>query len=475
MSLILALTSLAWADRVYWTAPPKPADTDALTRTLPSATVHPLDELVGGAADAEGVRALATLRSELAAVRPLLAEFDGELQIMARLRKATADVTELRTPEDAELLWQALCFEGNAVQRYFGDRLGSEPAAAPYRTNLGPAVVVSAWVDAVALKGPASPIEADIPEKPQRLSYDGVRALMQAMPSAAFEVGRLADGSAVMLDGRVVDASPGSRTLLVPGRHFFTVKVGEVSLLHGDAALPDGATMKADAPFGPHERDDLLAQVGKPAGWKVPDAAMVPIAGAKEPVYLAVPGDGRPRLVRVDRGTAEAVALVAPAKTTSPVALHAAIGAGWLSSGDFFLQNVADGAPHTADSVNAFTPAFSLEAEWWSGMFAASGGVSGQVATGDYHTLTSGDTEVRTFVYPHVGLGLPWVQATVGPLLPWYLGVGLEGRVPVASGFEVTASAVYGAGLTQPRGGDAPDFEPLPVFAAWGGVGWRFD
>lgn len=474
MSLILALSSLAWADRVYWTAPPAPADADAVGRTLPGAASHRLDELVGPADDEDPARAIDALRAELVAVRPLLAEFDGELQIMARLRKATADVTELRTPADADLLWSALCFEGNAVHRYFGDRLATDPAAAPYRGTLGPAVVVAPWIDAVALKGPATPDEADLPEKPQRLAYDGVRALMQAMPAASLEIGRLASGASVVLDGRPVDASPGSRTLLVPGRHFFTVKVGDVELLHGDASLPDGATMKADAPFGPRERDDLLALVSRAPGWTVPAAAMVPISGAKEPVYLAVPANGHPRLVRVDRGTAEAVALVAPTVAHKPLALHAAVGAGWLSTGDFFLLNVAAGAPHTTEAVNAFTPAFAVDGEWTAGLFAASVGVSGQVATGDFHALPTGESEDRSFVYPHVGVGLPWVQATVGPLFPWYLGVGLEARAPVVSGLELTASAVYGAGLTQARAEGEPDFEPLPVFSAWGGVGWAF-
>ncbi|GDX82454.1 hypothetical protein LBMAG42_42650 [Deltaproteobacteria bacterium] len=475
MSLVLALASFAFADRVYWVSPPAPADVDAASRTLPGASAAPLDALVAEAPDASQGKALDTLRAELEAVRPLLTEFDGELQIMARLRKATADVTELRTPEDADLLWQALCVEGNAVHRYFGDRLDSEPGAAPYRTQLGPIVVVGPWVDAVALKGAANPNDADVPEKPQRLGYDGVRAIISAMPAASFEIGRLAEGAVVYLDGRRVDASPGSRTLIVPGRHFFSIKVGDVGLLHGDAELREATTMRAEAPFGPKERDALVALAAKPAGWSVPEAALVPIRGANEPVYLGTPGNGRPKLVRVDRGTAEAVEIVAPAVTYSPISVHAALGAGWMSTGDFFLLNVDDGAPYSGESVNAFSPALSADVQWRTGLFAVSGGVSGQVATGDYHSLPSGDTEVRTVVYPHVGVGLPWVQATVGPMFPWYLGLGLKARVPVASGFEVAAGGVYGMGMSVEREAGAPDYEPLPLYSAWAGVGWAFN
>lgn len=476
MSLILALVSVAFADRVYWVSPPAPADIEAVGRTLPSATAQPLDGLVSEAEEGDPAAAIEALRSELAAVRPMLAEFDGELQIMARLQKATADVTVLRSEADADLLFAAECFLGNAVHRYFGERLGSDPGAAPYRTVVGPAVVPAGWVDAVALRGSANPTMEDVPEKPQRLGYDGVRALVGAMPAASFEIGKLAEGAEVWLDGKMVPVKSGSRTLLVPGRHFFTVRVGEVALLSGDARLGEGATMRAEAPFGPRERDELVKLLGGGDGWAVPAAAQVPISGANEPVYLAVPGRGRPHLVRVDRGTAEAVKIVAPpSEKVKPVSVHVAGGVGWMSSGDWFLLNVDAGAPYDTSTVNAVAPALAADVQYRKGLFAASAGVSGQVATGEFHELTTGTSSTRTFVYPHAGVGLPWVQATVGPLFPWYVGVGLKGRVPVTAGLEVVASAVYGVGLAVPRSDGEPDFEPLPVISAWGGAGWRFD
>jgi hypothetical protein len=125
--------------------------------------------------------------------------------------------------------------------------------------------------------------------------------------------------------------------------------------------------------------------------------------------------------------------------------------------------------------VNAVAPALAADAQFRTGLFAVSAGLSGQIATGDHHELPTGTDTTRTFLYPHVGVGVPWVQATVGPLFPWYLGVGLKGRVPVTAGLEVVASAVYGVGLTVPRADGEPDFEPLPVISAWGGAGWRFD
>jgi len=475
MPLVLLCAGLAWADRIYWVEPPTPADRDAAQARVPGAAEAPLDALMAAPAD-DGGAAIDTLRAELTAVRPLLNEFDGELQIMARLQKATADVTRLRSEAEADLYWSALLFQGNAVHRYFGDKLGLEPASLPYVRNVGPAIVVAAWADAVALRGTAAPPETDIPEKPQRLNYDGIRALIAAMPAASMEIGRLAAGAEVWLDGRRVGEAPGSRTLLVPGRHFVSVRAGDLELLAGDAALGEGATLKAEAPFGPAERDALVALArGSAAGWAVPEAAMVPIRGAQEPVYVAVPARGNPKVWRVDRGAAEAVAAPPRPATASPLSVHVGAGAGWLSTGDFFLQNIDAGAPYTEATVNAATPALAADVQLRSGWFAASAGAALMIATGEHHTLPSGDADVGTFVYPHLGVGLPWVQATVGPLFPWYLGVGAKGRVPVTGDLEVVANVVYGAGVVQPRSADAPDFEPLPLYAAWGGVGWKFD
>jgi hypothetical protein len=72
-------------------------------------------------------------------------------------------------------------------------------------------------------------------------------------------------------------------------------------------------------------------------------------------------------------------------------------------------------------------------------------------------------------------VGLKWVQATVGPMFPWYLGLGAKARVAVLGDIEVTGSFTYGLPFTIAREEGEPDFEPEPLYAAWGGLGWRFD
>jgi hypothetical protein len=96
--------------------------------------------------------------------------------------------------------------------------------------------------------------------------------------------------------------------------------------------------------------------------------------------------------------------------------------------------------------------------------------VDGQITVGEHHTLPTGDGETATFLYPHVAAGLPWAQVTVGPMFPWYLGVGARAHVPLWKPVELFASAVYGVPLDRPREDGEPTFEPLPLYSAWGGV-----
>lgn len=476
MSMTLLLVGVALADRVLWTAPPDPASAAAVARTLPGSTSAQLDSLVtGGVATLDG-RAIETLRAELDDVRPLKDVFDGELQIMSRLAKATDDVKLLRDREERNLLRRALLFQGFAVHRYFQDKLGTEAAAAPYRTGSGAEALVTPWLDACALlAAPLQVAEEDIPEPAERLAFDQVQATCQSLPSATFLVGDLAQGAAVYVDGVKIEGGPGVRVRVIPGRHFFHVAVGDTPLLVADARIKPGSDVIVSAPFGPTELAELRGLVASGAeGWAVPEAAKVPIAGFGEPVYVAVPAGEKTNLLRVDGDLATRVKLrPAESPTATRVVGRATVGGGWLSTGDFYLQNLAYGAPHSRETVNAGTPAASLgvsvDAKWWT----VGVGVDAQLTVGDHHSLPTGDTRTATFLHPHVAAGLPWVQATIGPLFPWYVGVGGRARVPVAKPVELFAAGVYGVPVDRPREEGQPTFEPLPVYSAWAGVSVR--
>jgi hypothetical protein len=473
MSLILLLAGPALADRVLWLTPPDPASASAVARTLPGSTAAPLDTLVTGGVATFDPAALDTLRTELGEVRPLADVFDGELQIMSRLAKATDDVHILRSPEERNLLRRALLFEGFAVHRYFQDKLGVEAAAAPYRTGTGADAWVTPWMDACALlAAPAQFADEDIPEPAQRAAFDQTQAQCQSMPSATFIVGTIASGAELHIDGVKIPHEPGLRVRLIPGRHLFHVNVGDTMLLAQDVRIKPGADAIVSAPFGPTELAELrgLALSGS-EGWSVPAAAKVPIEGFGEPVYIATPAAEKTLLLRVDGDIATRLPIrpaESPARTR--VVGRATLGGGWLSTGDFYLQNLDSGAPRAVDTVNAGTPAASLgvsvDNAWWT----AGVGLDAQLTVGDFHTLPTGDSTTNVFLYPHVAAGLPWLQATVGPLFPWYVGVGGRARIPLVKPVELFASGVYGLPVDRPRSDGEPTFEPLPLFSAWAGV-----
>ncbi|MDP2305285.1 MAG: hypothetical protein Q8P18_04580 [Pseudomonadota bacterium] len=473
MSMIWMLAAPALADRVLWTTPPDDVSAAAVARTLPGSTSAPLDSLITGGTDTLQKGALLILQSELDQVRPLASVFDGELQIMARLSKATDDVDILRTEEERNVLRQALLFEGFAVQRYFQDKLGSESAASPYRTMEGPDAWISPWLDACALlAAPTKVRPEDIPEASVRLAFDAAQAHCQAMPGATFILGELAAGAEVRIDGVKIEGGPGIRVRLMPGRHFFHVAVGDTFLLAQDARIKPGSDVLVSAPFGPSELAELKGRVASGAdGWEVPIAARTPITGFGEPVYIATPAGDKTALLRVDGTVATAVKIRPSDSETRPRLVgRATLGAGWVSTGDFLLQNLEDGATQDRYTVNAGTPAASLgvavESKWWS----AGVGIDGQLTVGENHSLPTGDTDTAAFLYPHVSAGLPWAQLTIGPMFPWYLGVGARARIPIWKPVELFASGVYGVPLSRPREEGEPVFEPLPLFSAWGGV-----
>lgn len=480
MSLILLFVSTALADRVLWTAPPDAASTAAVARALPGATSAPIDTLVSGRTDALRGDAIDVLRQELAEARPLADEFDGELQIMARLAKATSDVPLLRGEEERNLLRRALLFQGFAVHRYFQDKLGTEAAAAPYRTGAGAEASVTAWLDACALlAAPTTLADEDIPEPAQRLAFDESQALCRSMPSATFIVGDLADGAELRIDGVKIPSEKGLRVRVIPGRHLFHVAVGDTVLLAGDARIKPGADAIVSAPFGPAELLELRGLVDGGDGWTVPDAARMPIQGFGEPVYVATPAGEKTRLLRVDGDVATAVKLDAPRTAGAGAGTKAdgtrlvgrgTLGAGWLSTGDFLLLNLEDGAVADRYTVNAGTPAANVAVALEGGLWSVGVGLDAQVTLGENHSLPTGNADTNVFLYPHVAAGLPWAQATVGPLFPWYVGVGARARVPIVDPVELFAAGVYGLPLDRPRADGEPVFEPLPLYTAWGGV-----
>lgn len=478
MPLILLLTSSAFAARVYWLSPPDDTARAAVARTVPGSTSAPFDSFGSvvpmAAAD---VGPLTTLRQELDACLPLTDVFDGELQIMARLSKATADVTLLPTPQDRELLQDALVFQGYAVHRYFQDRLGTEPVARAYRDVDGPTARPQAWLDAASLLDAPHPKPEMLPDAAEQLAYDEVQAYTRVMPSVSVVVGQLAQGAEAFLDGKKLDGGPQSRVLVVPGRHYVHVRVGDTLIFSEARVYSAGLTVRVEAAYGPLEKEALRVQaIAGRAGEPVVTGALAVARAVGEPVYLALPGAKTTRLMRVDTGAVELVPIVketAAEGGESGFFMRVALGAGWASSGDWYLQHVEEGAPSQKSTVNTVAPAGSAMVGHRYKMLVLGVGGDAVITPGAWHSLPTGDTNMGLWPSAWAAVGIPWLQATAGFQAPWSVGVGLQAEVPLAGPFGLFGRGVYGAGLTRERD-DGPAFEPLPTYTAWGGISAHF-
>ncbi len=460
----------ALAAKVYWVGTPSDADNAAVARTVAGATIAPFADIVPTVPVTES---MTSLGAETAAVKPLFDVFDGELQVMARLQKATSDAKVLKSEADRQVLFHALMTEGYAVERYFGAKLGTDKAAAPYRTGDGADAVITAWADAASLYGASAPTADELPDAAARIAWDATQAAVRARPSAALVVGKLASGANLYVDGQHVAATLGARVPITAGRHHVHVQVGDSLLWVWSDDVGANATVAVEAPFGPAERDALVGQLGSGKdGWTVAPAVVAYAHG--EATYLAVPGGRQPRLVRIDTGTASNVTIVADKQRGDGPIARVAAGAGWVSTGDFFLQNVGSGAPYTTATVNAVSPAAAAAVAWRFGLVEVGAGVDAEVALGAYHSVPTGGAATRAFVYPHVAAGIRYAQLTLGPEFPWYFGVGAQATVPVYGPLELYARGVYGVPLPIARAGGDPSFTPTPAISAWGGVAVRF-
>lgn len=471
LMLLAALYSTdAQAAKVFWVGEPDDDDRAAVARTVDGATTAPFQDIVPSVPAADTMSLLA---DEVMACKSLFDVFDGELQVMARLQKATSDVRLVRSDADRLLLYRAWMMQGYAVQRYFQAKIGTEKAAAPYRMGSGDDAIITSWANAAGLYDGPTPTLQDLPDAPARLAFDATQAAVKGRPSGTIVIGALAAGATVSVDGKQVPSTAGTRLLVTSGRHYVHVQVGDrVLWAYADDMAPN-ATVQVDAPFGPAERDAVVSQLasGKD-GWPVTPGLTAIAHG--EPLYLAIPGDKRPRLVRVDGTAAQDVKIVAEEKKGGGPLVRVSAGAGWLSSGDFFLQNIDANAPYEKSTVNAVAPAAALGGAWRFGWLEVGAGVDAQLALGEFHTLPTGESATRTFVYPHVAVGIPYAQITLGPQFPWYVGVGGQATVPLVGPLELYARGVYGVPVSIGRGADLPAFQPTAAISAWGGVSLRF-
>jgi hypothetical protein len=424
--------------------------------------------------------AIDALAAELEAVRPLVQEFDGELEIMARLQQALADVHIIRGNEDRALVFDALVFQGFAVKRYFQDGLATDLAAEAYRVRLGDTVVVAPWVDAVALDPEREVTAEDIAEEPERRAFADTRAHLLVAARATVSFPTLPHGAFASVDGRLLtwDQDGSVRARLLPGRHRIALWQGEQIIARDDLWLHPDATHTFHRLPTPRELDGLAWQLTAGAdALRLEPVVVEAMQPLEPPVFLAVAGETEPWLYQVEGFFAvnavdpEPVAPEPPPEPEPrkwPVAVHALTGMAWMYDGNFYESNEDEGAPQTFTTSHAAPPIAGLAVTGTVGSAEVGAGVDAAVPPGRWHHLDAAGGELRLRVHPYFSLGpdrIP-IRLTVGALLPWHISVGIRGRWELWDNMALTAAWVQGIGVARP----ASQGPPVPAHLAVIGI-----
>lgn len=424
-------------------------------------------------------RTLSHLASELEAVRPLRHELDGELQIMRRLGAALAELGTVRA-QDRDLVYRALCLQGYAVRRYFQDDLATDPAAAELRLDLQGEPVVGAWVDAIALDPDRLPTLDELPDEPELLAFQELRARLLLLPPATVSFTDLPPEVRLVVRGQ---PAPADRVQLTPGLHHLALVRGQEIVQRERVRLAPGQELHLPylAP-----REDLVALARdlstQPPVVALSEPVVARLATLEGPVELVISGRKGPLRYQVIGGSA-----VARQEPPSPrgerrggrtgLALHAALGGAWLYDGDYLLQNLEAGATEQASTVNAVAPAATVGLTGIFGPVALGLGLDSSYPLGEFHHLPVGDTVVRARLFPHLAVGHPLVRIAAGALLPWHLGVGPRLHLPLPSTrsgpLELVAAYTHGLPLSMTAADGQGEFTAAEARMAWIGLGGR--
>jgi hypothetical protein len=424
--------------------------------------------------------AINRLRDEVDAVRQLVDEFDGELEIMARLEAAIGDIAVLRDDADRKLLYRALALQGFAVKRYFQDSLPADPTAVPYRVRVGGSTEVEAWVDAVALDPDHIPTRDDVGETPERLALDETRARMLVSPKGTIDLANLPIGATVMVDGQ--ERTPtGSILRVPPGMHRITVEVDDVIRARARIRLDTGDEYLLLVPPTQNQLMQLgtLLRRDQPEVHRLELDVAGSLARLAPPVLLAIPDGNDTVVYRVDgsrallvEGTHRGALPTAAAAASGSAVLdrpgHVDIwtGAAYIHDPNYYDLNASRGAPAAYGTSNAGAIAPGLTAMYPLGDLPhLGGGIDVMVPTGEWHSLPVGERVMRVRTHTYFAAGLEFAQLTVGALLPWHASLGARARLPLTGRATLDLGAMYAPGITRPRDGNDPDFQPRAVQA----------
>ncbi len=467
MSLIVLWMTLASAQAgtaVWLGGSPDPSLTPG---DSPKTAVQVAAAPVFGDADAAAVENLA---AELAACRPLLDEFDGELAILQRLSRAL-DAVEMVRADDVDVVWQALLLEGLAVHRYFPDVGVPEATRAGAVRKVAGRAENQPWLDAIALRPDRILSDLDMPDEASRLAFQELRARVFLLAPVSVRVTHLPDGAALVVDG---SPATGDRARMLPGLHRITVEVdGRVHMRETRVLAPGAAEDLAYRAVGRELLDLAEALAAADTSLALPAAVVTTLNTLDGPVSLVVEGKRGPRRFVVEGGVATEAKVERARESSDGPALVVSGGLGWVYDGDYLLQNAAAGAPETAATVNAASGVVGVGGEVPLGPVVVGAGADVVAPFGDWHTLPSGDQEHRLRLHPHAVVGWGPLRATVGWWSPWHVAAGLRGTVPLGGGFGLTGAYVHGFGIARTHD-TGETFTPAASRVGWVGATWRW-
>ncbi len=444
LPVLVVLTGLlpepAHAAEVVWLEPPTDEDA-ARVAAYARATRGPLSAAgfrgwlarPGPAQD----EALAEVARALEAVRVHETVLDGEKLILRGLEDPLSEVTWLPDPDARETVVRALLYQGFAADRFWGASLGTAPDAAPWRIVVDDQTLERPWLDAFALAPLRRADASDIREAPQREAYDDLRRTLARATRARVLAPDLPEGARLFVDGEEkLDVEDTTVLDLIPGRHWFHV------ILDGEVVAREALRLS------PGQRHEVRLDIPEPdwqAFRRLLRTGEGRVPASFDPVLEALGGQ-----VWVASGTGTEVEVwtvspdgVAPVALPAPggpavagegalgdVALAAWGGLGVLHSPDFRDQDPG-AVPPGGGVVTAVAPVGGLALTWDRGWLRYGIGLDVAIPLGEHHVALSGAARYRARSTPHLVLGHPLVQATLGYTVPYHWVGGLQGTVPL--------------------------------------------
>jgi hypothetical protein len=461
MSWIFAV-SIAHAGTAVWLAAPIDPEQTPGDKARRVEAVAPVLDF--GPADEAAIEGL---RTQLSACRPMMDEFDGELSIIRQLDVRLDAVAMLRE-EDRDLIWDVLLLQGLAVHRYFPDLSTAEASGADVVRTIGADIFENApWADAIALFPDRVPDASQLGDESSRVAFQEQRARALLWPTAELRVEGLPQGARLLIDGR---AAPGGARTVIPGMHRWVLEADGGIQLRGRAIVQPRATLTEPYLATASEIQSLEASLmGGRGAVALPPAVTRRLDTLDGPVSIVVRGPRDVHVFRVEGESAVPVTRERRGASESAGQVWLMGGASWLYDGNFFVHNVAEGAPDDPATVNALAPVVGVGGHWPVGPVHLGAGTDLVMPLGAFHTVPTDDTKRRARLHPHGAVGWGPVSATVGFMSPWHLGLGLRGAVPVRDQWSVTGAFVQGVGLSWARE-DGPEFRPEASRMGWVGM-----